>query len=289
MQGRWARDWVGWQGFGRFSSQLLDALVQPTIAQGYEASASVAGTSLVVEVRAEDGSQTTSRPAGRLLGPDNAVIDVPLVEREPGVFRGSVPLPAAGVYRVQVTTTSASGDPQLLASAGAVVPASAEYLQREGNPGLLRAIAERTGGRVDFPASDAFVRPAVAARTVAPATWPLLWLAVLLWPLDIAIRRLLLPSMIPAALRQRVRRTSVEQPSPRGAALRRAETLLHVRRQNDAGLEPSQPTVREREGTSVRVPSSTTQAQTTDAAAPARPNWRTARRSVPERPADRRQ
>ncbi len=85
MEGRWAKDWVGWQGFGRFSSQLVDALIQPSIVDGYEVSTSLAGSSVVVELRA-DSDNRAARPAGRLLGPDNVVIDVPLIEREPGVY-----------------------------------------------------------------------------------------------------------------------------------------------------------------------------------------------------------
>ena len=297
MEGRWARDWVGWQGFGRFSNLLVDALVQPSIVEGYEASAMLAGSAVVVEVRADrsDG-QTQGRPTGRLLGPDNTTVDVPLIEREPGLYRGSVPLPAAGVYRVQVTTNNADGDEQIVATTGAVVPASVEYLQREGNPGLLKALADATGGHIDFPSANAFVRPPAAARTVAPIIWPLLWSAVLLWPIDIAIRRLLLPAMhIPVALRQALRRTPTGQPTPSGAALRRAEALLRTRRPTtlDGGAaQTTQPTITARDGTSLdsaaSVKQQPTSAETDGAAAPTRPSWRTTRRNVPERPAQRR-
>jgi hypothetical protein len=256
----------------------------------------LAGSAVVVEVRADrsDG-QTRGRPAGRLLGPDNTAIDVPLIEREPGLYRGSLPLPAAGVYRVQVTTNNADGDEQIVATTGAVVPASVEYLQREGNSGLLKALADATGGRVGFPSVDAFVRPPTAARTVAPIIWPLLWIAVLLWPIDIAIRRLLLPGIhIPAALRQALRPRPAGQPTSSGAALRRAEALLRTRRPStlDGGAaQTTQPTITVRDGTSLDSAASVkqpTSVETDGAATPARPSWRTTRRNVPERPAQRR-
>ncbi len=293
MEGRWAKDWVGWQGFGRFSSQLVDALIQPSIVDGYEVSTSLAGSSVVVELRA-NSDERAARPAGRLLGPDNSVIDVPLVEREPGVYRGSVPMPDAGVYRVQVTTSDAAGAAQLLATGGAIVPSSVEYLNRDGNPGLLKALADATGGRVDFPASDAFVRSNTAARMVAPITWWLLWIAVLLWPVDIAIRRLLVPTMVvPAVLRQALRSRRSAQPSQSSAALRRAEALLRARKPNAAPdlAAPIQATVTSGGGTSNDPPSSSEQPATPEGDAapmPARPSWRSARRTVPERPSQRR-
>ena len=92
------------------------------------------------------------RPTGRIIGGDGSVLEVPLVEVEPGRYRGTTPLPDAGVYRAQVLVDGADDQAQGVVSTGAVVPPSAEYLQRDGNVGLLAAPAQSTGGRVD-PAS----------------------------------------------------------------------------------------------------------------------------------------
>ncbi len=309
MKGQWARDWVGWNGFGRFAAQLAESLVAQPEADGYEVRASVAGAGLAVDLRVDatadrsSGGAGTQRVAGRLVGPGGNAIPVPMAEREAGRFQGTIPLPSAGVYRVQIVTTGADGTERLVATTGAVVPPSAEYLQPEGNPGLLKAIAETTAGQTDFPATSAFRRPARISHRSAPVSWPLLWLAVLLWPLDIAARRLLLPyrswDRVPSTIRRLVSRQprrTAHEPSPQG--MRRAEALLRARgntetRPGDGPRHPgtSSPASASPEGEPPRTADKTGAAGSTafPARSPAgRPTWRDTRRSIPERPRDRR-
>jgi hypothetical protein len=212
-------------------------------------------------------------------------------------------LPNAGVYRVQVVTTGADGTQKLVATTGAVVPPSSEYLQPEGNPGLLKAIADMTGGKTDFPAESAFVRPATASHGVAPITWPLLWLAVLLWPLDIAARRLL-PygswGRIPSAIRHLIpiRAAPAGTGGSQGQAHRRAEVLLRARRGQEMAAAPPEAvpgtgtaisTSKEGQGTQQvgSVSGSGSASAQPEKAPSSRPGWRDMRRSIPERPADR--
>jgi hypothetical protein len=240
------------------------------------------------------------RPTGRLLAAGGDVIDVPLIERVPGRYRGTIPLPPAGVYRVQVVAPDVDGTDTILAATGAVVPPSAEYLQPEGNPGLLKAIADSTGGRIDFPAADAFTRPSQQARRASGVIWPLLWMAVLLWPLDIAVRRLLLPGIRLAGL-QRARRRLTSWRSAaaaKSAPPRRAEALARARRVEHP---PASPDLVATPSRSVPMPGTFAVPTTSNegergpspsddvrvAPASSRPDWRRARRSLPERPSKR--
>jgi len=303
MKGQWARDWVAWNGFGRFAAGLVETLLTPPIAEGYEASTTIAGAGLALDLRvdpAAQGAGSTGRPYGRLLAAGGEAVDVPLIEREPGRYRGTIPLPPAGVYRVQVVAPDADGTENILATTGAVVPPSAEYLQPEGNPGLLKAIADGAGGRIDFPAADAFARPAQRARRASGVIWPLLWMAVLLWPLDIAVRRLLLPGIHFPGL-QGVRRrldTWRSTSTAKSAPARHAEALARARRReqpptsSNLGPTPSRsiPTsgtfavpATSKEGE--RGPPPSDEPRATPAAS--RPDWRSARRSLPERPSKR--
>lgn len=285
MKGQWARDWVRWNEFGRFGAQLADALIARPTAQGYDASASVSGTSLAVELRAQGGAGSANlRPRARLVGADGSALEVNLVEREPGRFRATTPLPAPGVYRLQVVAPGQGGATQILATSGAIVPPSSEYLQPEGNPGLLEAIARATGGHANFPAGDAFRRPSKLIFRSAAITWPLLWLAVLLWPLDIATRRLLVPA---AALRRamptRIRSSRPAAPARGDLATARVAARARARRSEEASAA--------RAGTIPPAPASTQQQGQTPgepgvrSAAPR--SWRETRRALPERPARR--
>lgn len=281
MKGQWAKAWVGWNGFGRFAAQLIGGLLPTPSPEGLEASTRIEGTALAIDLQAEavDGrAQTGLKPTGRLIGPDGTVQEVPLIEVEPGRYRGTTALPEAGVYRTQVLVKDAQGAEIGVASTGAVVPPSAEYVQRDGNLALLNTLAELTGGRTNVPVERVWDAPAVTPRRSQPITWPLLWLAVLFWPLDIAVRRLLLPRprVVEAWLRTRAQRPKQTEAQP----------------QETAALTQQRARVR----TAHRQPPSTTtpkpHAAPSAPPAPTAPNpaynWRRARRGVVERPGDKR-
>ena len=297
MKGQWARDWVTWGGFGRFAAQLVASLVSPPVAEGYVTSATVAGSGLNIELRAEGAAATGPplRVAGRLLGPDGAPVEAPLVEREPGRYLGALPLPEPGVYRVQVVATDTSGVTSIVGATGAVVRPSAEYLQRDGNPALLRAIALATDGRAEPSPADAWTRPAMTAQRAASITWPLLWLAALLLPLDIAVRRLLLPrpSVVLPPLLRRARQAQAAQDSRTVPS--RAQVLQQARRQA-APQPPASPLAAQPGPGTSPAPTASKEERTHEGgvqptgqppAVPRRPGWRDTRRSIPERPADR--
>lgn len=301
LKGQWARDWVTWDGFGRFAAGLIEGLITAPLAEGFEVSATTMGSALSLDLRTDPtlsgaglSGDAPLRPQGRLLAGDGSVLDVPLVEREPGRFRGTLPLPAAGVYRVQVT----DADNHLLATSGAIVPPSAEYLQPEGNPGLLAALATESGGQSEPGVEALWQPPVIPARRSSPLTWPLLWLAALLWPLDIAVRRLMLPrTMLPALVTSYGGRLLRSIPRP-GATIsparRRAEVLSRSRRPVAPTNTTTTPAATS--GTFESTSTSTAQGQTIAAPDMARspaaeervqPDWRRVRRSIPERPADR--
>ncbi len=104
------------------------------------------------------------------------------------------------------------------------MPLSAEYRSNGGSPALLEALAQATGGRLNIAPGQSFDANATSQGAVREIGLPLLWLALLLLPLDIALRRLLLARRQPAAtlrwpeLLRAARRptTTQEQPaSPR--------------------------------------------------------------------------
>ncbi|MBA3947272.1 MAG: hypothetical protein H0X37_22280, partial [Herpetosiphonaceae bacterium] len=101
-------------------------------------------------------------------------------------------------------------------------------------------------------------------------TWPLLWLAILLWPLDIAVRRLLLPP--PNGLRAWLAHRRQRSPALANERVRLRATL-----QRKPG-DPSQP-----QTTSVPSPP----ARTNTPNSTPQFDWRSTRRSRVERPPDR--
>ncbi len=276
MKGQWAADWIAWDGFGSFAARLVGDLLPAPNVEGFEAEASIVGTALALELRADDGggrARTGLRPLGRLIAGDGTTLDVPLLEVEPGRYRGTAPLPGPGVYRVQVRISDGDSAEVGVVSTGAVVPPSAEYLQRDGNPALLEALAQRTGGRIEVAPERVWDAPATDARRTRPITWPLLWLAALLWPIDIALRRLFVPAPQPRAVTAWVRtRAARRAESPPINLDRRRAQVRAQQRTNHAAPDDSRP---------VAPPPPSSQGTHFD--------WRRARRGVVERPGERRE
>jgi hypothetical protein len=166
------------------------------------------------------------------------------------------------------------------------VPPSAEYLQRDGNLALLQALAQLTGGRTDLPASQVWEPTAATPLRTQPITWPLLWLAALLWPLDIAVRRLL-PRMTPAMPQTLIgwRRTRTAPPpaapaAPQAAAPASPSGALDRQRARIRSAQRAQPAA-PLDGADSAAPPAAEPAPAFD--------WRKTRRSVVERPGERKQ
>ncbi|WP_029214936.1 VWA domain-containing protein [Kallotenue papyrolyticum] len=268
FKGQWARDWVAWDGFGTFVAQLVGDLLPAPDTPAFEAAATLTGNALAVELRdAGVDAQPRSglRAVARLIAADGVVSDMPLREVEPGRYHGTAPLPAPGVYRVRVIADDASGRRMGTATSGVVVPPSAEYLQRDGNQALLLALAQRTDGRVDPAPERVWDAPAGAARHARPLTWPLLWLAVLLWPLDIAVRRLFVPP-----------------PHPRTVAT--WTRMVRTRARPAVDLEQRRVQVRRRQRAPLPPPAEAPPSSEPAAPAPSTFDWRRNRRSMVERP-----
>ncbi len=274
FKGQWAKNWVTWDGFGRFAGQLVAGVLPAPSPEGFEASAGVDGTALALELRADaedGGGRSGLTPVGRIVAGDGTVTELPLLEIAPGRYRGTTGLPDPGVYRAQVLVRGERGEELGVVSSGAVVPPSAEYLQRDGNLALLNQLSQLTGGRAGVAANQVWDTPAATPLRSQPIAWVLLWLAVLLWPLDIAVRRLLLPR--PRAVEAWLRERAARRPARPEAELDRRRARVRA-----AGPTPPAP----------KAPSPAPQAAqpppSPQPAAPSANDWRRTRRGVVERP-----
>jgi Mg-chelatase subunit ChlD len=192
FKGQWARDWVGWDQFPRFVSGLADMLLPPRTDERLSLRATNSGAQSALELTALDDQ---GRPLndlaleGRLVDPSNQGAPLAFTQIGAGRYRATAATDTPGVYLAQVAA-SAGGQPLGVATTGLVVSYSPEYSDKRDDPRLLLDLASRTGGRNNPPASATFVPTAQAVGTVSEISLPLLWLALLLWPLDIGLRRL---------------------------------------------------------------------------------------------------
>jgi hypothetical protein len=123
---------------------------------------------------------------------DTSPSQVELVQVAPGEYRANLTTPEPGTYFVQIRGQDGDGRDVLRHVAGLVVPYSSEYRPGQANPALLASLMQLTDGSTLAEPEMAFagnLPPVTRAQEVA---LPLLLLALLLLPFDIAVRRVLL-------------------------------------------------------------------------------------------------
>jgi uncharacterized membrane protein len=189
-KGKWAANWVRWDEFPRFAGQLLGAVLPVQGGQEINTEVTVAGGETVVRLTT-DGAQDNLAVTATLIGTDGTRREVPLQQVGPDAYQGRLESPAPGTYLVQISGAAAERV-VLQETAGLVVPYSSEYRGAQSNPALLAELASSTAGAALTSAAEAF-RPVEGTVTRAQEIGlPLLLLALLLLPLDIAVRRLML-------------------------------------------------------------------------------------------------
>lgn len=183
---RWSSEWVEWPGFVEFWGTVVRETL-PVQGDGM-VSATVEGGVLSISVD-RPGLSSEATGVARVRGPDGEVDVVSLRRMGPDTFEAKARADTAGAYWITADINTPDGG-RSLASAGAVSTYQEEFSFLPPDPALAREIAEVTGGRVDPPPRSYF--DAVATRGVNDlAIWPwLVGLALALFLVDVAVRRL---------------------------------------------------------------------------------------------------
>ncbi len=189
--GRWARDWVAWPGFSRFFSQLVGWTFPGEETDGIEASFDARGGKTTLHVQSVDADGSARdfySTSAVVVGPSLTPVSVPLVQVAPGVYEAPLGEVDPGAYAIRITQTLPGSSP-LGRTIGLVAPTAAEYRQLGANQPFLASLRSATGGGIVTTAADPW-RHDLDTTSRFSDLWPLLLvLALILWPLDIALRR----------------------------------------------------------------------------------------------------
>ena len=193
--GRWGRDWVAWEGFPVFWAQT----VRWTISQSRDNAVETAVTftqgaaALSVDVRdGEGGLRDNLTLEANVVDPDGNVTAITLQQTAPGHYSADFTPQKEGAYFIRI---AGSGEDAAAVgqTTGWVLGYSPEYQQFEENGAVLASLAAETGGRdLSGDVAAAFAHTLQAGRTIRPIWHVLLLAALLLFPLDIAVRRLVI-------------------------------------------------------------------------------------------------
>lgn len=228
----WAAHWMQWPEFGKFWGQAvrysLRQLSSGVLYPRVEAAGDAA--MVVVDAVAQDGELLSGLDIQANVNlPDGSRRQVRLEQTAAGRYSAQVQTPVSGPYVVGLTAEGPEGfsATQTVGFAMAYPP---DYADTEPNDALLAGIAEQTGGSVLTGPEDVFSPPA-EVPTVPIDIWRLLlWIAAVLLPIDVGVRRLLITRddvarafaaamSVVAAARARLRPRRIEAPSTAGHLL----------------------------------------------------------------------
>lgn len=232
-KGQWASQWVTWPDFPHFWAQV----VRWTIVES-------SGGALESQVRLEEDQAVVTaevlNPAGSFynhldlkltsIAPNLDQQTVSMAQVAPGLYEGRFQPAEVGAYLLHLT--GQIGDTTVAAQTrGFVIAYSPEYRQTQFETTLLPDLAAIGRGRVlslDAPA-EAFDHSLPPARS-ATALWPwLLLAAILLWPFDVAVRRVMVGREDIRRAWARWRRSLPQPARPAQGELSSAGRLLQVK------------------------------------------------------------
>jgi len=199
---RWAAGWLPWTGYSKFWSQAIRWSMRGATSGDLQTNVNIdrgRGQLTVEAVDSKGNFINFLDTKARLVTPDFKGQDLELEQTGPGRYEGDFDARQLGTYIINLRT--GSGDNVSSQVTGAVVPYSPEYADVQSNDPLLASIAERTSGDTlllpDDPAGDEklaeqiFHRVREAARLPVDIWLTMLILAACLFPLDVAVRRLM--------------------------------------------------------------------------------------------------
>ena len=183
---RWGSEWVEWAGFAPFWGKVVRDTLTPA-GEG-EVTVTVEGRELAVRVE-QPNTPLGASGVARVRGPDGEVWTFPLRRVSPQAFEGRGSATRAGAYWVTAVISTAEGG-ATAHSAGAVSTYREEFSFLPPDPTLALDVAEATGGRVN-PSPDELFDPAPSRGHTDLPLWPALAaVALALFLVDAAARRL---------------------------------------------------------------------------------------------------
>ena len=192
---KWAKNWLGWGRYQQFWSQIGQWSLRRLENADFETDVSVdkGEGQISVEALDEQGNYRNFLDLEAVVAsPKGQRLSVPVKQTGPGHYEAQFPTRDVGTYMVNLLDKK---DGQVVGSqrVGASINYSPEFNVSEPNLNLLRRLAESGGGRVldlENPADSAFLHD--RQKTFQPRDlWEwLLKFCVLMFPLDVAVRRI---------------------------------------------------------------------------------------------------
>ncbi|MGD8815690.1 MAG: VWA domain-containing protein [Acidobacteriota bacterium] len=189
VKNRWAADWIEWDGYAKFWSQLVRETMKRDTDEEVEFGVERVGNEALITVSAltEEGAfRVGLDPHLEVVDPDGNATPLEVDQIGPGTYQARYPLHTAPDTPYSFRLSADGVETQ---SRELYYPYTDEYRLYPPNSELLLAIADQTGGKV-LPENEEIFADYDEAASVPTALWPLFAaLALAGYLLDVALRR----------------------------------------------------------------------------------------------------
>lgn len=187
---KWSAAWASWDGFSDFWSAVVRGTFPLTGSEGERIEASIADELMTITLEGAEAWSAGTQPVARVSYPDGTSEEVRLDRVSDFEFEAVAPARQGGTYAVGISVEGSGGETVVL-SALATRSFAAEFLPGEPDADLMGSISAATGGRGEIAAAQAFDAEGLEEGvTEKQYRWWFLLAAALLWPIDVALRRL---------------------------------------------------------------------------------------------------
>jgi len=189
---RWAAEWLTWPGFNKFWAQVTRHMMRKGEAKGFSVAIERNGDRAAVVLDALDATGNFLNEADTeltLIDPRLGTERINMQQTAPGRYVTDIDLPHRGAYHLELAQ-SKLGQTIYRQSRGLVLGYPDELRLRTTNEELLKSLATSTGGTYDLEPDEVFAPTELTASRATPL-WPVLAaLAVILFVIDVALRRI---------------------------------------------------------------------------------------------------
>ncbi len=259
---RWSARWLTWGDYNKFWAQVIRSTMRKSTPADFQATVDISGGRGHVVIDAVDDKGNflnMLKFAGSVVGPDMKGRPMVIDQTGPGRYEATFDARETGNYVVNVGkrpsdtlgSSKGGGAPDVNVVS---IPYPPEYKDIAPNTGLLRMLASQTSGKFGPRAEDIFRGSFRPSKSYVDLWRFLTILAMLLLPIDVAVRRVAMsPEQIAEAYATvlglvRARRAA-ERVKKQAAAQRTEsmESLLKVKKPRAGSQEePAAPPVRVR-------------------------------------------
>jgi Mg-chelatase subunit ChlD len=191
---KWAVQWLPWSGYGPFWAQAIRWTMRTFSPSDFQTQVTMEGTRghIMVEALDREGKFLNRLNfTAKIAGPEGEPFEIPLRQSAPGTYEGWFDAAKIGTYLVNVVRELP--DKTIESSiTGLVVPYSPEYHDLTTNAYLMSQLAQTGGGTAQTDPRRVFTDKRPSIYSPISLVESLLLMAMLLFPLDVAARRLAL-------------------------------------------------------------------------------------------------